>query len=151
MKKQTVFLAITTIFTLFIFMNSLMSGEVSSAQSGLITIPLTNFLNYLFGLTLDASSVSLVIRKLAHFGEFLILGVLWVLTLTSYSFRLQKAMQLTISIGLLTALSDEFIQTFVPGRAGTLLDVLIDLVGVLVGVFIITGIIKQIEHKKTSP
>jgi VanZ family protein len=95
--------------------------------------------------------VSLVIRKLAHFGEFLILGVLWVLTLTSYSFRLQKAMQLTISIGLLTALSDEFIQTFVPGRAGTLLDVLIDLVGVLVGVFIITGIIKQIEHKKTSP
>lgn len=71
-----------------------------------------------------------LLRKLAHFGEFAVLGLL--LTGTFYNakgFRLLKP----IFFGLLTALCDETIQLFVPGRSGNVRDLWIDLSGVAVG------------------
>ena len=71
-----------------------------------------------------------LLRKLAHCGEFAILGLL--LTGTFYSaknFTLFKP----ILAGLLCALCDETIQLFVPGRSGNVKDVWIDLSGVILG------------------
>lgn len=68
----------------------------------------------------------LVLRKLAHMTEYAILGALLV--------RALGRPALAITIGALYAVSDEVHQSFVRGRHGAWYDVLIDSVGVTVGV-----------------
>ncbi len=67
----------------------------------------------------------LVLRKLAHAVEYAILGALLVRALRRSSWAL--------ALGVAYAVSDEIHQSFVPGRQGALLDVLIDSVGVVAG------------------
>ena len=68
----------------------------------------------------------LVLRKLAHAAEYGILGALLVRALRRLSWAL--------ALGVAYAVSDEIHQSFVPGRQGSPLDVLIDSVGVIAGV-----------------
>lgn len=72
-----------------------------------------------------------VARKLAHFGEYLLLTLLWAWALRPVSAR---AIPIAACLALLYAGSDEFHQTFVEGRTGSLRDVAIDAVGVAVAV-----------------
>ncbi|MEO5634435.1 VanZ family protein [Gaiella sp.] len=68
----------------------------------------------------------LVLRKLAHLTEYAVLGTL-----------LQRALArpgIAILIGGLYAASDEIHQHFVPGRHAAWYDVVIDTVGVTIGV-----------------
>ena len=68
------------------------------------------------------------VRKLAHFTEFAILGVL----LWADCRLLKKSRWWTpLVAGLTVAAADESLQTFVPGRSGQVTDVLIDVSGVL--------------------
>jgi VanZ family protein len=68
----------------------------------------------------------LVLRKLAHGAEYAVLGALLV--------RACGSMPWAIATGALYAVSDEVHQTFVRGRHGAITDVLIDTLGVAVGV-----------------
>ena len=68
----------------------------------------------------------LVLRKLAHAAEFALLG-----TLLLRALRLDRA---ALAFGIAYAASDELHQHFVPGRVGSPYDVLIDAVGVALGV-----------------
>lgn len=68
----------------------------------------------------------LVLRKIAHAGEYAILGALLV--------RALGRPPVAALIGIAYAVTDEIHQSFVPGREAAPLDVLIDTVGVLVGV-----------------
>ena len=68
----------------------------------------------------------LVLRKLAHAAEYGILGALVVRALRRWSWAL--------ALGVAYAVSDEIHQSFVPGRQGSPLDLLIDSVGVIAGV-----------------
>ena len=68
----------------------------------------------------------LVLRKLAHTAEYAILGALLV--------RATERAGLAFGLGVLYAVSDEIHQLFVPGRHGAPLDVVIDAVGVAVGI-----------------
>ena len=70
-----------------------------------------------------------VIRKNAHFFAYLILGFLVANAVWGY-----KSMAVAILICVLYAMSDEFHQTFIPGRAGQVMDVFIDSAGAIVGV-----------------
>ena len=70
----------------------------------------------------------LVLRKIAHAGEFAVLGALLLRAL-----RDERA---ALAAGIAYAVSDEVHQHFVPGRVGSPLDVLIDSVGVAVGVLL---------------
>ena len=68
----------------------------------------------------------LVLRKLAHLSEYAVLGAL-----------LQRALSrsgLAVLIGALYATSDEIHQHFVRGRHAAWYDVVIDTVGVTIGV-----------------
>ena len=60
----------------------------------------------------------LVLRKLAHAGEFAVLGALLM-----RAFATERA---ALALGIAYAVSDELHQHFVPGRVGSVLDVLID-------------------------
>jgi VanZ family protein len=68
----------------------------------------------------------LVVRKAAHLTEYAILGALLVRALD----RPAAAAALAIAY----AATDELHQHFVPGRTGSVVDVLIDSVGVVVGI-----------------
>ena len=68
----------------------------------------------------------LVLRKLAHAAEFAVLGALLLRALP-----IERA---ALALGIGYAASDEVHQLFVAGRRGSVVDVLIDAVGVSVGV-----------------
>lgn len=72
----------------------------------------------------------LVVRKLAHMVEYAILAVL---VLRAFSGSPRTALWKTIALGVLYALTDELHQSFVSGRAAAISDVLIDGLGVLIG------------------
>ncbi|HEU4942318.1 MAG TPA: VanZ family protein [Gaiellaceae bacterium] len=74
----------------------------------------------------------LVLRKLAHATEFAILAALLV--------RAVRDPRWAIAIGVLYAVSDEIHQSFVAGRHGAPLDVLIDSAGVVVGALLASRI-----------
>jgi VanZ family protein len=70
----------------------------------------------------------LVLRKIAHAGEFAVLGALLLRALRNGT--------AAFAGGLAYAVSDELHQHFVPGRVGSPLDVAIDSAGVAIGVLL---------------
>jgi VanZ family protein len=70
----------------------------------------------------------LLLRKAAHMTEYAILMLLLL--------RTQIPVWLALTLGVLYATSDEWHQTYVEGRAGRPLDVLIDTIGLLLGVVV---------------
>ena len=99
----------------FIFSNSLQIADVSEGASGRVLGILQGILRHL-GLPGAADRLTMhIVRKLAHFCEYLLEGFLG---------------------GLLTALTDETIQLFVPGRSGQVTDIWIDFSGVMTGLLV---------------
>ena len=70
-----------------------------------------------------------ILRKAAHMTEY---GVLWWLWYRALGFR---HLGVAVAITLTYAATDELHQTFVHGRHGTPVDVLIDATGVAIAVF----------------
>jgi len=69
----------------------------------------------------------LVLRKVAHAAEYAVLGFLLL--------RAVGRETAALALGIAYAASDELHQHFVPGRQGSVLDVLLDSVGVAAGVY----------------
>jgi VanZ family protein len=68
----------------------------------------------------------LVLRKIAHAGEYAVLGALLL--------RALRDELPALALGIAYAVSDEVHQHFVEGRVGAPLDILIDSVGVAIGI-----------------
>lgn len=130
-------LIISILITLFIWMNSLLPASVSSAQSGFI-VGIADDLLSCVGIYLDVDTLHIIIRKFAHFFEFFILGI----SLTIYMIKEEKKIYHVIWIGLMIAIIDETIQLFIDGRGSSILDVGIDLIGIISGLFIIKLFLK---------
>jgi VanZ family protein len=115
----------------FIWGNSLLPREASQAFSDGFRELLLRFLPH--GGT-HAGQGSGQLRKIAHFAEFALLGLLlrWLLGM------LKKRIYLPILLGVAAACVDETIQIFVPGRGPGIRDVWIDSCGVLTGVILLT-------------
>lgn len=75
------------------------------------------------------------LRKTAHFVEYLILGALLSGAFWKQRNHLKDTI-LALGCGVLFAISDEFHQTFIPGRVGHFCDILIDSAGTLTGVLL---------------
>ena len=90
--------------------------------------------------------IHVLIRKCAHFTEYLILGVFSTLTLLQTEWKRKCA----IGIGFCAcvAVMDETLQLFVSGRTGKVLDVLIDSVGAMVGIAFVVWCASIIKTKK---
>lgn len=76
----------------------------------------------------------LFIRKGAHFFIYAVLGVLSLRALFYSGFKGKKSWLLALLICVLYAASDELHQTFIPGRAGQIADVLLDGLGASTGI-----------------
>lgn len=78
------------------------------------------------------------LRKMAHMAEFGVLAIfIYSTTLNLSEIPLFYRMTSTLFFVLLTAVMDEFIQLFVPGRCSKVSDVLIDFSGGLLGLIFI--------------
>ena len=138
----------------FIFSNSLQIAEVSSEISGRFTALLNRIFSYLpWEIVLTEG----LVRKLAHFAEFTLLGFLSTLCLFSYTKKLIAFSPWPLLFGLFIAVCDESIQKFVPGRTGQMKDVLIDFSGVCCGTvtaivfaFFVYHILCFVRHRKQS-
>ena len=74
--------------------------------------------------------IDLIGRKLIHAGEYGLLCFLWWRALRTLPMERRTALAGAAAVALLYAASDEWHQTFVAGRHGTPVDVLIDAVGI---------------------
>lgn len=115
----------------FIFHNSLEIAQESTNRS-------QEVMNLINGLLRSVGLGPLnlhVVRKLAHFAEFLFMGFWFMLCLRVYTHHFIRHVSWPLFFGLLTAVADETIQRYVPGRSSSTIDVLIDFSGVLAGLF----------------
>ena len=120
----------------FIFSNSMQIGVVSEGASGRVLGILQGILRHL-GLPGAADRLTMhIVRKLAHFCEYLLEGFLLMLCLRVYTRHFFKHVSWPMLGGLLTALTDETIQLFVPGRSGQVTDIWIDFSGVMTGLLV---------------
>ena len=135
MKKRINILLVITWMILIFTMSSFNSTE-SSNQSNFIVNIIANIFNIN-----NISILSLIIRKLAHFTEYFILGLL----VYNLIYSNQKKAYFAIIICVLYAISDEIHQLFVPGRSCQVLDVIIDSSGSLLGIILLY--IYKYRHK----
>ena len=131
-KKYKLILVI--IWMIFIFIMSVFDSNESANQSNLFV----NFISKLFDIT-NIQMLSFIVRKLAHFTEYLILGILVSNWLSNYNSRLY----LNIIICAIYAISDEVHQLFVPGRSCEVRDMLIDIFGAIAGILLFTILSKK--------
>ena len=142
MKKRPVrfaLLMLAILWMVLIFCFSAQSASESGGLSALITEPLTKLIVQFSG-KLSAPEVAAlyvkvdgIVRTAAHFGEYTVLGMLLTAVLRAYGI---KNGFFPWFVGAAYALTDEWHQTYSPGRTSDPMDVLIDAVGVLCGVLI---------------
>ena len=120
----------------FIFSNSMQVAAVSEGASGRVLDFMQKVLRKL-GMPGAANHLTMhIIRKLAHFSEYLLEGFLFMLCLRVYTRRFVRHISWPILGGLLTALTDETIQMFSDGRSSQITDVWLDFSGVLTGILV---------------
>jgi VanZ family protein len=81
-------------------------------------------------------NIIVIVRKTAHFLEYLVLGVLLINVLKDYRELTFGVCLFAILFCLGYAITDEVHQLFVSERSGRILDVLIDTLGSLSGILI---------------
>ena len=126
----------------FIWGNSLLPGEISGAFSDWVK----SILAQILPVGPDDGSGGGLLRKIAHFTEFMGLGI-WLLWLFS---MLGKHRSLALLCGILVACTDETIQLFVPDRGPSLKDVGIDTCGVVAGMILLQIGYGLLKRKQTT-
>lgn len=138
MKKQ-LSIILVLIWMIIIFIMSSFNAEDSANQSNFIVNIIANILNIN-----NIELLNLIIRKLAHFTEYLILGVLVINMFTKNNAK--KYYLLSILLCIIYAISDEIHQFIIPGRACQIKDILIDSIGSITGIYLY----KLISKRKKS-
>lgn len=138
-KTSPWLIAFRVIFTIalaacimFIFSNSLEAAALSSARSQAIMARI----NAILGRVNLGPLSEHTVRKLAHFAEFTLEGFWLMLCLRVYTARFVRHISWPLLGGMTTALIDETIQRFIPGRSSQVTDVWIDMAGVVCGALV---------------
>lgn len=143
--KKIVASAFLGAIVFFIFFQSLQTATQSSQASSHIV----SFLQTIF----DLLGISFIVKEepiriLAHFGEFLLLGILVAINIVVY--RKPQLSQMFVSLMVFMPVLDEALQSFVPGRAFEISDLIVDYCGVLLGVMLIVFIQKIRLNKQKN-
>ncbi len=121
-----------------IFGQSLLPAEISGAESGALLSRLGASLMPLTSWTL---------RKIAHFSEFAVLGLLLAQCLPARPLH-------SMFGALLCALCDETIQLFVRGRSGQVRDIWIDFAGAVAAIALtelVRLLIRRVRYRGKAP
>ncbi len=127
-----IFLVLTVAWCFYIWSFSLKDAMASNADSEKVVKIVNKVLKDITGKRRHVSAY--LVRKLGHFSEFSVLGILLFCTLKSSKLKkMSKCCIVGILSGAAVALSDEFLQSFSDGRSPQITDALIDLSGVIFG------------------
>lgn len=137
MQKNKISLLLVILWMIFIFVMSSFDATSSSNQSNFIVDIITSIINIK-----DIGLLSLIIRKLAHFIEYFILGILVINFITRYD----KKIIIAILLCIIYATSDEIHQIFVPGRSCQIIDIMIDSLGSIMGIYLYKLITKKCKN-----
>lgn len=121
-------LIIVLALLVLIFCLSHQNGEESTETSGWFTF----LLNFIFPFELTEDFV----RTMAHFSEYACLSFFMNNLFVSYKGKLTPVFACALSF--FYAITDEIHQIFVPSRACQFLDMMIDLAGIVSGMFVFT-------------
>ncbi|MFI8687618.1 VanZ family protein [Rossellomorea sp. NPDC077527] len=94
--------------------------------------------------------IEFLYRKAGHILGYFTLTLLWIKTLSYTKLKLAKKLLFSILLSIAYAGMDEFHQTFVPGRTGHLIDVVVvDLMGVVLAVVCVV-VIEAFKSKSNT-
>ena len=148
-KKLMIARIILTVLTVAavaaIFYNSSLDADESTEQSSALLIQINRFLCSI-GINIEITEK--VLRKIAHFTEYTVLGALLCSTIYLYVQQRGKMLLISLPVGLAVAGCDELIQLIPAGRSSELRDVLIDFSGVLFAALIVTLITFLKDRKR---
>lgn len=94
-----------------------------------------------------------IIRKIAHFSIYTVVGLLLMALVSTYNIKEKNRLIISLTTGIIYASSDEIHQSFVPGRSPMITDVVIDTMGVILGILLIIlgkKIIKKYRKNKQN-
>lgn len=131
---------------LAIWLFSDQNATQSSSLSGELAVLLKKMPIVRVLVQLDESG--LILRKLSHVAIYAVLGLNMSAALRS-ALTTRGTLGLSLSLGTLYAVSDEFHQSFVPGRLASLRDVLIDIGGLILGICIGVWVCQKIMTSKS--
>ena len=136
-----------------IFFFSMEPAEKSDRTSGQVSMTVINVLHPDYNTYTKEKKESLfgnvqhLVRKTAHFTEYMILGVLLRLCFESWFGKKRFLAPGSWAAGMLYACTDELHQRIIDGRSGQFTDVLIDSSGVLIGVLLAVLVLKAVRKK----
>ena len=141
-SKRIIYTSLLIIWMVVIFMFSNQNGKESKSVSDKVT---SNVIDAVEVVTKDDVSDDkrnniikdsrFVVRKLAHFSLYFILGILSYLTISSYNIS-NRVIVYSLLLCFLYACSDEIHQMFSDGRTFRILDIFIDTMGESISNFI---------------
>ena len=132
-KRKIFYWTLLISWMIFIAIMSHKPANISDSYSMAIIFGIDKLglpLNLVFG---DLSNF--IIRKSAHFIEYMILSIL-VTNVVNLYLNKKRSILITVIFVFLYACSDEFHQLFVQGRQGSFRDVLIDTAGGIAAVIV---------------
>ena len=139
MIQKIIFGILLIVWLIIIFLFSSENAEKSTKTSDGFINSITNILN--IEKPKDKEKVGHIVRKIAHFTEYFILGLILFLNLRLYP--IDNKLIIGIILCMIYASSDEIHQIFVDGREAKILDVLIDTLGSATSLIILSLITKN--------
>lgn len=129
--------ALTAAVMIYIFIQSALPGDVSGAESSIIVRMITSIVQA------DPETVSFIVRKAAHFTEYMVLGACLLLNVRDCFAHLHPRQMWGLAwlLGTAYAVTDELHQRFVPERSCEPRDMCIDAAGVALGALIMLAIV----------
>lgn len=138
--RRKILVVLLVLVLAFIWVQSCMSVSASREESRGVMDLITPLLEFFVG---RGNVTLLLVRKLAHFCEFFVLGCILSLLLP-----LRPAMRLLAAgFALLAGFIDETIQIF-SGRGDQISDVWLDLSGAAVGILLTTLLLLLLRRKR---
>ena len=124
---------------IIIFIFSHDSGSTSTIKSNILVDRFYNIFNF----NINRRLLTKIIRKSAHISLYALLGF----SVSNYLIDFNKKIYInSILFILIYSISDEVHQLFIPNRSGSIIDILIDLIGGIIGIILW----RIYEEKRTS-
>lgn len=102
-----------------------------------------SFSSFTVGVSNEIYVKDFLVKKMIHMIEYAILSILIYRGLFNYGFDKKKSLFLSLLLAGLYAVSDEFHQSFTPGREPKIRDVLIDLAGSFIALYAVVNRLKN--------
>ena len=148
--KRVLFFIMLVITFYIIFNFSAQDAEISGSLSRNITEYIVKVISKIktIDITMQFNLIEKlhpIVRKLAHFCIYTLVGFSIMGFMCTFDMKNIFKLLTSFGIGVIYAISDEIHQYYIPGRCASIMDVFIDSMGVLTGIFVLITLIVFVE------